>query len=291
MLNKFRIGNYESNEIGTGVTVIISEEGAVGGVSVRGAAPATRETDLLKSENAVDKVNAVFLSGGSAFGLDVASGIMKYLKELNVGFGTTACRVPIVCGACIYDLEYLTDQTPTSEFGYNACVNAEEDNFKTGNIGCGCGATVGKVLGMKCADKSGLGVAYATYGELEIAVITCVNAVGDVFDYKTGERIKGINADGKTTLDIIKMGLAMNAHKNTTIACVLTNAKLTKSQANKLADIAHDGYAMTIRPVHTMVDGDAIFTLASSEIGCDFMMLSAIVPQLVADSVISAVGN
>lgn len=289
MLDKFKIGNYCDNEIGSGVTVILAEEGAIGGVSVRGSAPATRETDLLKSENAIDMVNAVFLSGGSAFGLDVASGIMRYLKEQDIGIQTSACRVPIVCGACIYDLDYIKAESPTAEFGYKACLNAVSDNFKGGNIGAGCGATVGKVLGKELASKSGLGIAYEKFGDLEIAVITSVNAVGDVFDYKTGKMLKGVNANGKTTLDIIKSGLLVNSIKNTTISCVITNAKITKTQANKLADIAHDGYAMTIRPVHTMVDGDAIFALASGEVACDFMMLSAVVPQLVADSVIDAV--
>lgn len=289
----FKLGNIELGS--SGVTVIISENGAVGGVSVRGSAPATRETDLLRSENSVDKVNAVVLSGGSAFGLDACSGVMKYLKDHGVGYNAGEYNVPIVVGASLYDLEYGKYELPTADYGYKACENATKIGIKSGNIGAGRGATIGKILGMQSAVKSGLGMVEYKMGELYMIAVVAVNAFGNVYDYKSGKLIKGASLNGVSIdiVDAIKGNLAImpQTHSNTTIGCILTNAKLTKAQVNKLADIAHDGYAMTIRPVHTMVDGDAIFALADGEIDADFMQLSCIAPTLMADAVINAVTN
>lgn len=287
----FKLGNFELES--SGITVIISENGAVGGVSVRGSAPATRETDLLRSENSVDKVNAVVLSGGSAFGLDACGGVMKYLKDQGIGYNAGKYNVPIVVGASLYDLEYGKYELPTADDGYKACENATKIDTKSGNIGAGRGATMGKILGMQSAVKSGLGMAEYRIGELYIIAVVAVNAFGNVYDYNSGKLIKGATFNGASIdiVEAIKGNLATmpQMHSNTTIGCILTNAKLTKTQANKLADIAHDGYAMTIRPVHTMVDGDAIFALADGEIDTDFMQLSCIAPTLMADAVISAV--
>lgn len=292
MLNKFKIGHFTKSIEGTGVTVIIAEDGAVGGVSVRGSAPATRETDLLRPGNSVNSVNAVVLSGGSAFGLDGCGGVMQYLKEKNIGYPTAAMNVPIVCGASLYDLEYLTSSAPTAGDGYSACCASCVDNFESGNIGAGTGATVGKMLGAACSEKGGLGVCYKTFGEVEIACIVAVNAFGNVYDIKTSNIIAGVNMGGKY-IDIVEAisstTLQGVSGANTTIGCVITNAKLTKEQANKLADIAHDGYAMAIRPVHTMVDGDAIFAMASCEVDCDFMMLSCIAPTMMATAINNAI--
>lgn len=293
MLEYFKIGNVESKTKSTGLTVILAENGAVGGVSVRGSAPATRETDLLKSENSVDKVNAIFLSGGSAFGLDSASGIVQYLAEKNLGYPTSAKPVPIVCGACLYDLEYKDAGFPDKILGYNACLNAKENNFEHGNVGAGCGATVGKVLGAISASKGGLGVSTFRFDDgVEMCAIVAVNAFGDIFDYKTGKKVSGAIVDGKNidVIDMIKYDRKMleSLGKNTTIGCIITNAKLTKQQANKLADIAHDGYAMTIRPTHTMVDGDTIFAMASGEVEGDFMKMSCYAPILMANAVLNA---
>lgn len=292
MLNKFKVGHCTNEDMGSGVTVILAEDGAVGGVSVRGSAPATRETDLLSSGNAVEKINAVFLSGGSAFGLESATGIMKYLSEKSIGYATAARPVPIVCGACIYDLEYVSSDYPTAEMGYQACVNAREDNFKGGMIGAGYGATVGKVLGAKSAAKSALGVVKEKIGAIEIVCLAVVNAFGNVYDYTNGKLLKGAKVAG-INVDINKAirtaGVKLKAGTNTTICAILTNAKLTKAQANKLADMAHDGLAMTIRPVHTMVDGDAVFTLASGEVECDFLRLSCLIGEIMAGAVMNAV--
>ncbi len=296
MLDFFKIGNVESKTKSTGVTVILAEGGAVGGVSVRGSAPATRETDLLKSENSVDKVNAVFLSGGSAFGLDSASGIVQYLAEKGVGYATSAMPVPIVCGACLYDLDYKNVAFPDKELGYLACKNAKSDNFECGNVGAGCGATVGKVLGAMSASKGGLGVATFAFDDgVEMCAIVAVNAFGDIYDYKNGQKVTGAVVNGKSIniIDLLNYDRKMlqSLGQNTTIGCILTNAKLTKCEANKLADIAHDGYAMTIMPAHTMVDGDAIFALASGEIEGDFMKISCYAPTLMAQAVLNAFKN
>lgn len=296
MLDFFKIGNVESKTKSTGVTVILAESGAVGGVSVRGSAPATRETDLLKSENSVDKVNAVFLSGGSAFGLDSASGIVQYLAEKGVGYATSAMPVPIVCGACLYDLDYKNVAFPDKELGYLACKNAKSDNFECGNVGAGCGATVGKVLGAMSASKGGLGVATFAFDDgVEMCAIVAVNAFGDIYDYKNGKKVTGAVVNGKSIniIDLLNYDRKMlqSLGQNTTIGCILTNAKLTKCEANKLADIAHDGYAMTIKPAHTMVDGDAIFALASGEIEGDFMKISCYAPTLMAQAVLNAFKN
>lgn len=296
MLDFFKIGNVESKTKSTGVTVILAEQGATGGVSVRGSSPATRETDLLKSENAVEKVNAVFLSGGSAFGLDSASGIVQYLAEKGIGYQTSVMPVPIVCGACLYDLEYKNAGFPDKELGYKACENAKPGNFESGNVGAGCGATVGKVLGVISASKGGLGVATFAFDDgVEMCAIVAVNAFGDIYDFRNGQKVSGAIVGGKS-IDIIDLlnydrKMLQSLGQNTTIGCILTNAKLTKSEANKLADIAHDGYAMTIKPSHTMVDGDAIFALASGEVDGDFMKISCYAPTLMARAVLNAFGK
>ena len=296
MLDFFKIGNVESKTKSTGVTVILAEQGATGGVSVRGSSPATRETDLLKSENAVEKVNAVFLSGGSAFGLDCASGIVHYLAEKGIGYQTSVMPVPIVCGACLYDLEYKNAGFPDKELGYKACENAKPGNFENGNVGAGCGATVGKVLGAMSASKGGLGFATFAFDDgVEMCAIVAVNAFGDIYDFRNGQKVSGAVVGGKS-IDIIDLlnyerKMLQSLGQNTTIGCILTNAKLTKSEANKLADIAHDGYAMTIKPSHTMVDGDAIFALASGEVEGDFMKISCYAPTLMARAVLNAFGK
>lgn len=289
----FKIGNVNIDN-STGVTVIISEEGSVGGVSVRGSAPATRETDLLKSGNSVEKINAVVLTGGSAFGLDAASGVMKYLKERGIGFKSGKNTVPIVTAASLYDLDYISDITPTHDDGYKAAMIADAIKIESGCIGAGVGATIGKILGAASAVKSGLGMAELKLGSLEIVAIIAVNAFGNVYDYTDGKLLAGATLNGHK-IDIVD-AIAQNmcaeiSSANTTIGCVLTNARLTRAQANKLADIAHDGYAMAIRPVHTMVDGDAIFVMADGEIDCDFMQLSCVVPRLVADAIKNAING
>lgn len=292
MLDKFKIGHRSDEEKGTGVTVILAEEGAIGGVSVRGSAPGTRETDLLRSEALVEKINAVVLTGGSAFGLDSCSGVMKYLHEQGKGYDTGTQIVPIVCGAVLYDLDYKEFAYPDNAMGYDAAKNAYINNYEQGSIGAGCGATVGKIMGSISAMKSGLGVAFATLGDVEIGAIVAVNAFGDVYDYKTNSIIAGAQGEDGfiNTSEAIKAGLEFDKRlKNTTIGCIITNAKLTKAKANKLADQVHNAYALTIRPVHTMVDGDTVFVMASGEQEAEFIQLAEAAIEVMAEAVLNAV--
>ncbi|MBR2479947.1 MAG: P1 family peptidase [Clostridia bacterium] len=291
MLNKFKIGHYTDEQRGTGCTVILAEDGAVGGCSIRGSSPATRETDLLKTEKTVSNVNAVVLSGGSAFGLEAGSGVMEYLYENGKGYNAGKYKVPIVVGASIYDLEYKDFGYPDKKAGYEACKNAKVNNFEKGIIGGATGSTVSKLLGMPSAVKTGLGVQTYSINGLEIAVITLVNALGDVV--KEGDIIAGALSPDGTPVSMKKIftmgGFEEPTCSNTTIGCVLTNAKLTKAQANLLADIAHDGFALALSPSHTRFDGDAMFTLASGEIDVAFDTLLALIPDLVARSIQSSV--
>ena len=293
MLNKFLIGHETDLDHGTGVTVILAKEGAIGGVSVRGAAPGTRETDLLRPMNTVQHVHAVVLAGGSAFGLDAASGVMKYLHEQKIGFQAGTHLVPIVTSAVIFDLNYKDFAYPDAQMGYIAAKNARCDHTLQGHIGAGCGATIGKILGPEHAAKGGLGSATLQLKEgVIITAIVIVNAVGDIYNH-AGEFVAGVkHPKGLSTVDLLLDG-ATNTHdvlgQNTTIGCILTNAKLTKEAVNKLADIAHDGLALAIKPVHTTFDGDTMFALSSNEVEADFLTLQTACVQVVQQAIINAV--
>ncbi len=278
----------------TGCTVILAKDGAVGGVSVRGCAPGTRETDALRAENSVPIVNAIVLSGGSAFGLGACDGVMQYCQENSIGYAVGDIKVPIVAGAVIYDLVKHKYTYPTQKNGYEACVNASESNLKFGKIGVGNGATIGKILGANFSAQSGVGASTVTLGTSYVTAITAVNAFGDVIDYESGKTIAGVQSptqSATSTNNLILSGEIMRLLKggNTTISCIITNAKLTKLEANKLAAIAHDGYAKCISPVHTDFDGDTIFALSKGEEQMDFLALSCMAVEAVAKSIISAV--
>ncbi|MDR2047215.1 MAG: P1 family peptidase [Clostridiales bacterium] len=380
MPGKFFVGHADDQVKGTGVTVIFAPEGATGGVSVRGAAPGTRETDLLKSGNTVEKINAVVLSGGSAFGLESCSGVMEYLREEGCGYKAGKYRVPIVCGAVLYDLEYKEFAYPDKNMGYLAAKNAvpldvliksgrsekcgadaekgaensecyngknskkntenlrysnagsaeksegdlkyyaaenvknsERHNgahFKentgnsecnnagqrgmSGSVGAGTGATIGKILGAISAVKSGIGIHTAAFGGIEVTAIVAVNAIGDVYG-ADGKIIAGASVGGKfvDTVRLMTEG-AFGGElkgKNTTIGCIVTNAVLTKDETNKLADIAHDGYALAVRPVHTMFDGDTVFAMASGEKKGRFAQICAAAVEATAAAIRDAVSG
>ena len=249
-----QIGQVENQKAGTGCTVIICKDGATAGVDVRGGGPATRETDLLNPINMVQQINAVMLSGGSAFGLDAASGVMQYLEEHNCGFDMKVAHVPIVCGA--------------------ACLNSEKNEpLKEGNYGAGCGASVGKIMGPQYAMKGGLGTAAIQIDNLQVGAIVAVNACGNIVDYKTNEQLAGIYDSEHNSIIPADEVIFQQIEKlrqlpsgNTTIGCIITNAKLDKAQCTKIAGIAHNGYARAIQPVHTMSDGDTIFVLSTNEV-------------------------
>lgn len=414
----FKLGNAEDLKAGTGCTVIISEEGALAGVDVRGGAPATRETDLLKSENTVQKINAVVITGGSAFGLESASGVMNYLDEKNIGLKASGINVPIVCSASLFDLNVGSKFVrPDIEMGKRAVENAYMNEFKSGNFGAGTGTTVGKIYGIERSMKTGLGTFACQIDNLQIGAITAVNAVGDIYDDNNKiiagplsedkteilstimahkERILGINNNSNANIDISgngqleksflendiseknflqndfsesenlekntlenynleKENLEINNTQkdnnddsnnikranvldkkiadeilriegrngegilpipdnnkpneikilegdslfgdeddmifNTTISCLITNAKLTKVQANKLSSILHDAYARAIKPVHSSLDGDTIFVMTTGKVEADFDSLAALSTDILQYAIINSARN
>ena len=298
-IKDIRIGHAQSMEGGTGCTAIICEKGAWAGVDVRGGGPATRETDLLKSENMVQQIHCVMLSGGSSYGLDACSGAMAYLEKKNIGFDVGVGVVPIVCGASLFDLIVGDSKCrPDKDMGYAACIASEQNNPAQGNVGAGTGATVGKFLGIERLMKSGLGIYAVQAGEIQCAAVVAVNALGDVVDIDTGKRIAGILSEDKgkivntEELMLSEISASRNVFSgNTTIGCIITNARLTKPQANKLASISHNGYARTIRPVHTSADGDSVFVMATGEVDAAPDSLGALATHVMAKAINNAVLN
>ncbi len=292
-----KVGHYTNRDAATGCTVILCEEGAIAGVDVRGSAPGTRETDLLRPMNLVEKVQAILLSGGSAFGLDAASGVMRYLEERGFGHPTPVVKVPIVPAAILFDLGIGSSKIrPKAEDGYQACLAATNKEVAEGSVGAGTGATVGKILGMERATKSGLGTASQKLaGDIIVAALIVVNAFGDVIDPKTGNILAGPrDLENKTflsTVELLKQGYRRRQPlaQNTTIGVVATNARLTKEQVNKLAQMAQVGVARTISPCHTMHDGDTLFALSLGEKITDISLLGAVAAEVVATAIIRAV--
>ena len=292
------IGHWTDLDAGTGCTVVLCPHGAVAGVDVRGTAPATRETDLLNPIALVEEVNAICLSGGSAFGLAAADGVMQWLAERGYGFQTPAACVPIVPAACIYDLGIGSAAVrPDAGAGYaaaNAAV-AVYDGAQQGSVGAGTGAIIGKGLGMGAATKGGIGVARRELGLLAVTALMVVNPVGEVIDPLTGQILAGArSAQGEfvPTLSLFaeRADLSASAGRtNTTIGVVLTNARLTPAGATKAAQMAHDGLARTIRPAHTHLDGDAIFVLSAGDVHADLSAVGALAAEATADAIVSAV--
>jgi len=295
-----KVGHFTDSRRPTGCTVLLFEKGATAGVDVRGSAPGTRETDLLNPVNSVQQVQAIVLAGGSAFGLDAASGVVRYLDEHHLGYRVGDIVVPIVPAAILYDLQIGDARIrPTAESGYKACQAATSQRVVEGNVGAGAGATIGKMFGPKQAMKSGLGSASIRVGSTGIVVgaIVAVNAVGDVVDPKTGKIIGGARKpDGSGFMDSmarIREGYSVGAGAtaNTTIGVVATNVALDKVQATKVAQMAHDGLARTIFPVHTPSDGDTIFAVATGEIPvrANHGAIGALAAEAMAQAVLRAV--
>ncbi len=303
-----QVGHAQNEEALTGCTVILCRKGAVAGVDARGGAPGTRETDLLDPVNMVERVHAVVLAGGSAFGLDAASGVMRYLEEQKIGFNTGVAKVPIVPSAILYDLGIgRADVRPDAAMGYAAAARASSAAPMEGNVGVGTGASVGKMFGAGLSMKSGLGTASTMIGSgIVVAALMAVNAWGDVVDPTNGQIIAGLRSGrvgpvhvGKKegfadTVSMMKtpvgrglLGLASRA--NTVIGVVATNARLTKAQATKVAQMAQDGIARTIRPAHTMMDGDVIFALSTGTRTADVSLVGAFAAEVVAEAILRAV--
>ncbi len=300
-----KVGHFTLTERPTGCTVILTETGAVASVDVRGGAPGTRETDLLNPVNHVQKVNAIVLSGGSAFGLDAASGVVRYLDERDFGYDVRIAKVPIVPAAILFDLGVggKPKVRPTAECGYAAALAATDGPVAEGSIGAGAGATVGKMAGPTRMTKSGIGTASITLADgLVVAALVAVNAAGDIIDPATGRVVAGVRtADGKGFADarvMLRSGavgrpLAARPVENTTIGVVATNAALTKVQALKVAQMAHDGYARAISPVHTPGDGDTIFAIATGTAAGEVEdgrmgIIGALAAEVMADAIVRA---
>ena len=265
----FQIGNATDEENATGCTVIIAPKGATAGVDVRGGGPATRETDLLNPKNMVQKIHSVTLSGGSAYGLEASCGVMQYLKEKNIGFDMKNIVVPICCQASLFDLGVGNPNAfPDKAMGYQAAKNSEKNHIEMGNVGAGTGASVGKMLGFESSMKTGLGTFAIQAGDIKVGAIVAVNACGDVFFPNSNEPIATILKNGQRLYseDVAIHMTESLCGQNTTIACILTNADLDKAQMNKIASMAHNAYARTIRPVHTSNDGDTIFAMTTNKI-------------------------
>ena len=271
-LQNLKIGQAENAQAGTGCTVfLLGENGAPVGLDVRGGGPASRESELLKPTAAAQVIHAILLGGGSAFGLDAAGGVMRYLEEHDIGFDVGVTKVPLVCQSDLFDLTVGDAHTrPDAAMAYQACVNAETGNYRDGNYGAGTGATVGKLRGMAHCTNSGIGSwSEETPNGIRVAALIAVNAIGDV--YENGSIIAGTRADDGSFTSTEEGFLQMASNfsisgKNTTIGVVATNVKLTKAQATKVAGMAHDGLARCIRPIHTSLDGDTIFSLSTGEL-------------------------
>ena len=303
-----RVGHAQDEQALTGCTVVLCEDGAIGGVDQRGGAPGTRETDAMHPMHLVNEVHGVVLAGGSAFGLDAASGAVRYLEERGVGFDVRVARVPIVPAAILFDLGIgNSDVRPDAEMGYQACLNASTDPPAEGNIGAGTGATVGKILGLAGAMKTGIGTASLEIGSgVIVGAIVAVNVFGDVIDPETGQIVAGARVVQKGPIKVGKgpyfadtlcvmeslIGrtvLGFSARENTAIGIVATNAKLNKEQINKVAQMAQDGLARTVRPAHTMLDGDTIFALATGDKKADVNIVGAFGAEVFAQAVLRAV--
>ncbi len=301
-LDAFKIGNAQNTEAATGCTVILSLDGAVCGVDVRGGGPATRETDLLKPENMVEAIHAVVLSGGSAFGLAASTGVMEELEAHNIGFELLGMHVPIVCGACLFDLPVgISTIRPDAAMG-KAAVQAAlaEEPLEQGNIGAGTGCSVSKLRGMEHAWKSGLGYAAYRFEDVIVGAVVAVNACGNIND-RSGATIAG-PADTDHGLEngiesfkrSVEEQMAQDQTApctNTTIGCIITNARITKAQAQKVASTTHDAYARCISPVHTSNDGDTIFCMSSAQVEAPYDLVAVMATEAMQDAIINGVTN
>ena len=292
-----QIGQAQDAAAATGCTVILCPEGAAAGLDVRGGGPASRESELLRPVAAADKIHAVLLSGGSAFGLDAAAGVMRWLAEHYIGFDTGVAKVPLVCASCLYDLTVGESTVrPGPDMGYQACENA--GNYQDGCFGAGTGASVGKFRGMAQAMKTGIGSYAVRLGALEVGAIVAVNALGDVYDWRTGRQVAGMlapdHSDFLSTEEEMFQSSKVVKNKfvgNTTIGAVMTNACFDKTAMNKIAAMAQNGLVRAIRPVNTTADGDSLYALSVGSVEADLGMVGTLAAQVVSEAILRAVDS
>ncbi len=291
----FQVGHSQNEEGGTGCTVVLFEHCSPAGVDIRGGGPASRETPLLFPTAAADGIHAILLSGGSAFGLDAAGGVMRYLEGRGIGLDVGVTKIPLVCQSSLFDLPVgRVDVRPDQGMAYEACEHASNEPMQEGNVGAGTGCTVGKLLGPGHAMKSGIGCYAVRSGELKIGAIAAVNALGDIYDIDTGAPLAGLQKDG-ALLSSEKLLMESAAaspnlkNENTTLGIVVTNGLFDKTQLNKIASMAHNGYARTIRPVHTTADGDSIYAVSTGSLTCDINVAGTIAAYVMGKAVNRAV--
>lgn len=295
-IKNIQIGHADDEENATGCTVIIAPHGGVCGVDVRGGGPASRETELLNPLASNQGVHGILLSGGSAYGLDSAAGVMQYLEERKIGLKVKEALVPIVVGSCIFDLGCVNSQVrPDKKMGYAACLDSEKNRERNGNVGAGMGATVGKIHGNQRAMKSGLGSFALQIGRLQVGAIVVVNAIGDVFEMDSQKQLAGLlnkRKDGMVSseLEAVKLlQLASVFSLNTTIGAIITNAKLDKASMNKVAAMASNGIARTIRPVNTSMDGDSVYAMSVGNVKSSADVVGTLAAHVLAQAINRAV--
>ena len=297
-IENIRIGQVENAEAATGCTVFICPEGMRAGLDVRGGGPAARESQLLNPLMSAQVIHAIVLAGGSAYGLGTANGVMTYLEERGIGFDVGVTKVPLVAQSDIFDLTVGdTFVRPDAGMGYEAADLAlNSPNYRDGNYGAGCGATVGKAAGMDYCMKTGIGSYAVQLGELKIGAVVVLNALGDVFDWKTGQQVAGLLTEDRkalrSTSDLMKASTQVVENKftgNTTLAVVMTNAYFEKAQLCKIAGMAHDGYARSIRPVHTSADGDSIYAVSLGNVQADQDLIGSLAAEVVSEAILRAV--
>ena len=292
------IGHAQDDEAKTGVSVLYFPNGAQTGCDISGGGPASREIHLTDSMTADNPINAVVLSGGSAYGLAASDGVMQCLEENGIGYNTGYALVPLVCQSCIYDLGYgKSNVRPDAKMGYEACKKAlESSDERMGNIGAGTGASVGKLCGMKQAMKAGLGIHAVQFGELQIAAVVAVNAFGDIFNPENGQKIAGLmDPERKMFIDLEAAFMSfMSAPKdlftsNTTIGCIITNAKFDKAKLNKIASMTRNAYARCINPVGTLADGDSIYACSVGDVVSDLNLVGTLSAKVMQKAIMKAV--
>ncbi|MBE6016928.1 MAG: P1 family peptidase [Lachnospiraceae bacterium] len=299
-IGPIRIGQVEDKTAGTGCTVFICDEGMHAGLDVRGGGPASRETPLLSPLTAAQRIHGIVLAGGSAYGLSAASGVMQYLRERNIGFDVGVTKVPLVVQSDLFDLTVGDpDVYPDEVMGYEAARRAfEEPNYKDGNYGAGCGATVGKLCGMERCMKTGIGSYAVQLGDLKIGAVIALNALGDIFDWKNGKQIAGMLTKDRSafagspeemrrSIEDVKKRFV----ENTTLGVIITNAGFHKGSLCKIAGLGHDGYARSIRPVHTSLDGDSIYAVSVGDVTADREVVGLMAAEVISEAIIRAVYN
>lgn len=297
-IENIKIGQVENMEAATGCTVLISEDGMYAGVDVRGGGPASRDTDLLNPLTGQRKIYGIVLSGGSAFGLGASNGVMKCLEERDIGYDVGVTKVPLVVQSDIFDLSIGDAFTrPDPEMGYEAArIALDSPNYKDGIFGAGAGATVGKFLGAGYATKSGIGSYAVKIGPLEVGAVVVLNAWGDVYNWRTGKQIAGLrNEDGtgfRCTAEAMRSNIKNVRNSfvnNTTLAVIITNATFDKPSLSKIAGMAHDGFARSIRPVHTMIDGDSAYAVSVGEVEADINLVGDLAAEVVSEAIVRAI--